>query len=200
MLPDFVSMLRAPMPGLPDGALRQGVEFHHDTDVAFHESGVFRRLQGRSFRELLERGIRRGPARAVAHVGVELLIDVALAWSLVAQENGGALGGVISCYSQALGSGASSLSSVHFLRPGDGDRLSFVCSRLSRAGVERFLVDSERAMDPLERALQHRPRLSLLPDESACVRRWANAMYPDVKSELPLLLAQLENALSLQLT
>ena len=58
-----------------DAAIAAGVALHHATDGAFHElpavTGLMRELDDR----LAAAGCARGPRRAVAHIGVELLLD-----------------------------------------------------------------------------------------------------------------------------
>src|SRR6187402_1188694 len=75
MLPDFATMLasRPPQVTLPD--LAAGLSFHHRTDDAFHGAPSFLEFSRRASSFLGERGLTRGSVRAVAHVGVELLLD-----------------------------------------------------------------------------------------------------------------------------
>jgi hypothetical protein len=79
MLPDFATMLgtRLKAEDLP-AEVRVGVELHHRTDAVFH--GLDAVLHG--MREvtttLLELGVGRGAARAVGHIGYEMLLDAAL--------------------------------------------------------------------------------------------------------------------------
>jgi hypothetical protein len=75
MLPDFSSMCGARISGTDDPEVAAGIELHHLTDRVFHTmpsvTGLMRELDQR-----LERGgCARGPRRAVAHIGVELLLD-----------------------------------------------------------------------------------------------------------------------------
>src|SRR3954452_22349226 len=79
MLPDFASMLRTRPPFSTLDALSAGLWFHHRTDDAFHGSPSFLQFSGDASRFLSDRGVARGTARAVAHVGVELLLDAAFA-------------------------------------------------------------------------------------------------------------------------
>ncbi|MEZ4404518.1 MAG: hypothetical protein R3B06_31145 [Kofleriaceae bacterium] len=75
MLPDFASMCRALLAPQDDPEVAAGVELHHATDAVFHRApavvGLFRDAEAR----LTARGVRKGPTRAAAHVGVELLLD-----------------------------------------------------------------------------------------------------------------------------
>ena len=79
MLPDFIGMLRLGRPTVHDLVLARGVAFHHGTDEVFHELPGFQRLSRQAFSWLLERDMPRGPARAVAHMGIEMLLDEVMA-------------------------------------------------------------------------------------------------------------------------
>src|SRR5690606_20932226 len=58
-----------------DGPLAAGVRCHLDADAAFHAHPRFRAGTRALRADLTARGIPRGPARAVAHAGWELLLD-----------------------------------------------------------------------------------------------------------------------------
>ncbi len=61
--------------GRPSGALADGISHHRLIDARFHDLPWFRgSVQALSI-DLQEAGVRRGPARAAAHVGCELIID-----------------------------------------------------------------------------------------------------------------------------
>lgn len=55
-----------------------GIAFHHRTDDAFHRHVWFTDIQRTLGEALTTAGLARGPARAIAHVGPELLLDGAL--------------------------------------------------------------------------------------------------------------------------
>ena len=75
-LPDFASIGRFQLRADPDDrAVAIGVEMHHATDTAFHASDWFVSHSRDVSAELRRRGLNRGAARAVGHVGVELLLD-----------------------------------------------------------------------------------------------------------------------------
>jgi hypothetical protein len=61
-----------------DPQVGAGMVFHHRTDDAFHAHPWFRERSRLAGGALLRSGMDRGPARACAHVGVELLLDGAL--------------------------------------------------------------------------------------------------------------------------
>jgi hypothetical protein len=75
MLPDFATMCRSRLDAPTDPAVAAGIALHHATDAAFHRLPAFTGLM-RELDERLDRsGCARGPRRAVAHIGVELLLD-----------------------------------------------------------------------------------------------------------------------------
>ncbi len=74
MLPDLAAIARVRV-ARPEGALGDGVAFHHACDAVFHESEWFR-TSNRALRDaLVDAGIDSGPARACSHAGVEMLLD-----------------------------------------------------------------------------------------------------------------------------
>lgn len=75
MLPDFATMCRGRIAGTDDAAVGAGVDLHHATDAVFHYAPPVRALFAAAEARLTARGCRRGPMRAGAHVGIELLLD-----------------------------------------------------------------------------------------------------------------------------
>src|SRR4030095_12773302 len=78
MVPDFAAMIRARPPRVDHADIDSGMRFHWRTDAAFHRSADFRRLTREAVDWLAARGVRSGSALAIAHVGVEILLDAAL--------------------------------------------------------------------------------------------------------------------------
>ena len=75
-LPDFAAIGRFQLTGEPDDPeVAAGVGMHHATDNAFHGSEWFLNHSQAVREDLERRGVNRGAARAVGHVGVELLLD-----------------------------------------------------------------------------------------------------------------------------
>ena len=76
MLPDFVSMAGLRLASVTgDTPLERGVAFHHTCDDAFHSAPIFVDLMEQAREELELEGLDSGPAMAIGHVGVELLLD-----------------------------------------------------------------------------------------------------------------------------
>jgi hypothetical protein len=78
MLPDFGVMCGARATGATDDAITRGIALHHETDAVFHHAPAVLGLMRDAEARLTAGGVRRGPTRAAAHVGVELLLDGAL--------------------------------------------------------------------------------------------------------------------------
>jgi len=78
MLPDLAAMARVRL-APASGAVGEGVALHHASDAAFHSSAWFREYNLLVRDDLLAAGVDRGPARASAHAGLEMLLDGGLA-------------------------------------------------------------------------------------------------------------------------
>jgi hypothetical protein len=83
VLPDLASMARSRVADRPRlaPAVDRGVTCHLRTDAAFHTLPAFVQGSGTIRTLLRERGLARGAARAVGHVGWELLLDGTLVGS-----------------------------------------------------------------------------------------------------------------------
>ncbi|MCH2110598.1 MAG: hypothetical protein MK135_14850, partial [Polyangiaceae bacterium] len=58
-----------------DHPLLLGTDLHRRTDQVFHQHPQFLAWNARLVKELRTRGVKKGPARAAAHIGVEMLLD-----------------------------------------------------------------------------------------------------------------------------
>lgn len=177
MLPDFCSMLATRPPAVRDQRLAAGVRFHHATDLVFHELEAFQRLSRAAHQELLARGLGRGSARAVAHIGVELLIDDVLAERKV----------VRSAYVSALEIGRDHevTRALGFEEPAR-HHFEILVERLLERGVVPHVPASHIA-ERLRRALASRPRLAFSAQDSFRVEEWIVQARPDVVASVPAL-------------
>lgn len=184
MLPDFASMARVRLGAQADTQVRAGVALHHRTDDAFHHQPVFVELMQDTLNALLEDGVARGPARAVAHIGVEMLID----GELVHDAATGA------AYLAALARGLD--GALHTsLDEADQRALLRVHERLHTHGIPYDYRNTDAVVHRLTRALSGRPRLALGPKDGQKVA----AVLPEIQARLaprvPALLDNLRDAL-----
>ncbi|HEV8248214.1 MAG TPA: hypothetical protein VGP93_20705 [Polyangiaceae bacterium] len=177
MLPDFSTMILARTPPIAHELMAQGVRFHHATDDAFHELESFRDLCRAAFRTLLERGLGRGSARAVAHVGVELVIDEVLAEAETARR----------AYISALEiSRTAEIEAAMAWQPGERERYDFLIARLSERGVGA-VPPAGLLAERLRRTLSGRPRLAFEAGETIVVEEWIVEARPVVVALVPTL-------------
>lgn len=188
MLPDFATMIAARPPDASHEALRSGIEFHHRTDDVFHRCEGFRDLQREAFDALTSRGVGRGGARAVAHIGIELLIDAELALD----------SGSRTAYVDALGHGHPEELGryIEWSNPNDQQRYTVLRDRLEEYGVHPG-VDADALAVRLERILSRRPRLAIDARERDLVRDWIVESAPEVANRSEALMKQVRGGLKL---
>lgn len=187
MLPDFASMLRTRPPQASLEALKAGLDFHHLTDDAFHGSRSFLEFCREASSYLGGRGVARGSARAVAHVGVELLLDGAFAREDSANE----------AYLSAVECGLTGPVTSHIQWPtADIDaRFQSLCRALRQRGALPSETPPERLAERLRSILADRPRLAMDARAQSVVREWLETAGPRVVAGAPLLLSEVERRL-----
>lgn len=183
MLPDFVSMLRLSRPDVVDPSLARGVSFHHLTDRAFHELASFHDLSRHAFAWLSQNGVPRGPARAIAHVGIEILLDEILAADAFARES----------YLAALAAPLD--AAVSFAVDGDAGRLAALRAMLLERASSQTPTP-ELVAQRLRRTLSGRPRLAVDAALEPRLSAWVELTRPLVASTAPVLLATLHAQLA----
>lgn len=186
MLPDFVSMAGLRLESVHgDAPLERGVAFHHVCDDAFHGAPLFIDLMERA-REQLERdGLDSGPAMAIGHVGVELLLD----GHLVAR------GGITPSYRYAMSEAADVAVLLRFagLSAEQGQsRWRSLCERLQDAPVPQRYTEPAFVADRLIRILSTRPRLAVPFGREPLVFDWARRAAPKVAASAEALFEQVE--------
>lgn len=151
MLPDLISMAR--MGGnrtqLASADLKAGWDFHLRTDEVFHRTKSFQVLNRAALDHFTRLNIRKGPARACAHIGVEMLIDATLAED----------DRYHAPYVQALRWGARQAHEFGHLDSGQGTRLFALLEHLADQGPKIHNANPERLAFRLERTLYDRPQL-----------------------------------------
>jgi hypothetical protein len=170
MLPDFATMIGSRPPATTHAGLDTGMRFHYRTDEVFHRSTGFVELARSAFEWLVARGVERGRARAVAHVGVELLLDAYLVRDARVHR----------AYLGALESGAPGELGRHLNWGSPGGHLGFedLRERLLSRGVTTEAPTPEVTSQRLRRALAARPRLALDDATELLARDWVIAARP----------------------
>jgi len=162
MLPDLAAMAGDRIASVADPVVRSGVAFHHETDAAFHVADPFVALCVSGRQALEAAGVGRGAARAVAHVGSELLLD---GWIARTQ-------GISPHYDAALARGPALESALRWRR-GIGERhWASLCARIEQSPIPTAYDDPAFVCERLVRILSRRPRLALVPAELPAVRQW----------------------------
>ncbi len=184
MLPDFIGMLRLGRPTLHDASLAAGVAFHHGTDEVFHELPGFQRLSRQAFSWLLERDLPRGPARAVAHMGIEMLLDEVMADDAAARD----------AYRRALEVPVAQL--LAFANPVDAERLAELQGALLLRATSYVQPPAALVAERIRRSLAGRPRLATDDAGQALLGSWVTATRPSVSAEAPEVLAMLRARLA----
>lgn len=182
MLPDLCGFARVRLGELAPGALGDGVRFHHASDAAFHAHRGFAAQCSALARALEARGVRRGPARGVAHVASELLLDGWLAQS----------GSVPVAYRDSLRDASELFGRARF-GVHAGEAVSAVCARIHASPLPEAYANVAFVCSRVEHALAARPFLALAAGERDGVAaalaeaaegcgRWAPTVLRDVRA------------------
>jgi hypothetical protein len=166
MLPDLASMCGGRIASADDATVEAGIALHHASDAAFHKLPVVTSLMGELDGELDARRCARGPRRAVAHIGVELLLD-----------------GVLTAepaYCAAYLRGLAHEPALRWRDPDEAPRFAVVLDRLRARGIPDDLQRPEAITTRVHRILAHRPLLAPSPDDLCAIRDALVAFKPRV--------------------
>jgi len=171
MLPDFATMCGGRIEAAGDEAVGRGIALHHTTDAVFHKLPAVTGLMRELDEHLAHGQCARGPRRAVAHIGVELLLDGVLVGE--------------PAYRAAYLSGLAHDPALHWRDPGDAPRFAILLDRLRAHGVPEDLRLPEAITARVHRILAHRPRLAPSPEDLRAIRHALIAFKPriDVAAE-----------------
>ena len=174
MLPDFASMGRTRLEGVDDPDVAEGVALHHRTDDAFHGCPAFVRLCTETSTSLEQQGVPWGAARAVGHVGTELLLDGFL---LDAPGTHHAASEAV----RALERPAITASiRVH---SAGAERWAELLARVRGRGLPDFYRDPDAVADRLIAILAPRPRLAVGEEHRGTLRAAMRALRPLVERD-----------------
>lgn len=184
MLPDFATMARVRLPEIEPGALADGIAFHHETDRVFHRLKRFRSQESWTLKHMLDCGLRRGPARGVAHVGVELSLDGALVTSMDAHE----------MYLAAIATARTTAIAWE----SDESVASFasLAERLFELGVPTDYSDPSIVADRLVRIMKPRPLLRLTDEETPILHDAMPQVHKRVDEDAAAIMNDMRHELS----
>jgi hypothetical protein len=186
MLPDFANMIGARAPTVLESVTEDGVRFHHQTDAVFHDAPTFRALQAEARKTLRDMGLGRASALAVGHIGVEILLDAALARDAAG----------VRAYLSALERARTNAGDVDWGDATFNERYAGLCTLLADRGVTPGSADPEAVAFRVERALSSRPRLRLEPGGAHIVFEWAGRARGPVADAAPALVGEVAAGLA----
>jgi hypothetical protein len=183
MLPDLTSMAGVRIEDVGDSEVARGVALHHETDRAFHAAPPFQALCAGALETLEQAGVARGPARAVGHVGSELLLDGLLSHNRQAR----------AIYARSLEVALADRleQTVRFRSEADPARMRLLLQRLANAPLPEAYRDPALVCDRLFTILAHRPRLALQSGDRSAVELWLHGARRDLERDQAALLALL---------
>ena len=167
MLPDLAPMAGLVVAAIDDPDVAAGLAFHLTCDSAFHRAPAFNSLVVSASLAMQDSGIRRGPARGSAHVGVELFLDGWIA----------RIRGVPEAYRAALAAAPQLAPRIHFEDEGRAApgalSLEALCGKIAASELPEAYGDPRFTAERIARVLSRRPRLALTEPERALMEHWA---------------------------
>ena len=179
MAPDLLAMCGAPGDRPTSARVAAGQAHHLAVDAVFHGCAAFVTLQSWAVRTLMESGVRRGPARGAAHVGIELLLDGQLAADSRAR----------AAYDRSLATADGASQPFHWPEESSGARWRMLVRRLRQGTIPDGYRDPGFVAGRLAGALRGRPRLALTPAESLALRTFLPALQRRVALDVPALMS-----------
>ena len=183
MLPDFESMVKVRVVEVRDNDIQQGVDLHHRTDDAFHRAPTFLSLCAEALAQLTARGVRRGTARAVAHVGSEMFLD---GW--LAQDD---------VHARTYLKGLYPELTARLEWEDRGEAFAKLHERLTIWGPPRDYREPEFVLQRLRDTLRLRPRLAVLEEQGPPLAEFLPTLQSSVERRAPELLNELQDTLDL---
>ncbi|HVT08892.1 MAG TPA: hypothetical protein VHO67_15645 [Polyangia bacterium] len=178
MAPDLLAMCGATGEHPASARVAAGQAHHLAVDAAFHGSAAFATLQSWAVGNLVARGLRRGPARGAAHVGIELLLDGELACD----------GPARAAYARSLDVADGACQPFRWPEESAGSRWRTLVRRLRSGTIPDSYRQPDFVADRLDGALRGRPRLALTPTELVALRAFLPWLQQRVAIEVPALM------------
>jgi hypothetical protein len=183
MLPDFSIMCGARVASGGSVDVDAGIALHHATDAVFHHAPAVTGLMRDAAARLAERGVRRGPMRAAAHVGVELVLDGVLLDDARHRD----------AYTAAI---AHDAPGIVWREDGDAARFETLLARLRAYGLPEDLRRPRAAAERIFRMLAGRRLLAPDAAERAAIADVLEAIAPRIGVAAPTVIRQVEAGLA----
>ena len=181
MLPDFATMCGGRIAGADDAEVTRGIALHHATDGAFHTLPVVLGLMRELDDQLAARDCARGPRRAVAHIGVELLLDGELTDE--------------PAYRAAYLAGLAYEPALAWRDEATAPRFATLLARLRARGIPEDLRSPDAITTRMHHILAHRPLLAPSPDDLRAIHGALTAFQPRLTVAADTVLRALRAAL-----
>ncbi len=182
MLPDFANMCRGRLAReQPDAAVAEGVALHHRTDGVFHDLAPVQAQMRELDARLGALDVARGPRLAVAHVGIELMLDGVLV--------------VEPTWRATYEAAIADDTEVAWRELEDTARFAELRARLRTSGVPDDLASVESIVYRLQRVLGPRPRLAPSATDLVGIRTALVAQQPRVAIAAETIMRALRAAL-----
>ena len=191
MLPDLGAIARVRLlpasaghtaPDDAGGDLADGIALHHASDAAFHDSRWFHD-HNRALRDLLlAGGVDRGPARACADAGLEMLLDGELV------TDGDVVRSTEAAFDALTDVGPTRDAAAAAVAAHDRDRWIERLDRIARTLDARAYVSAADIATRLHHMTQARPRIELRTEHVALVTHALEQYRPRVVSDTSTIL------------
>ncbi|HUQ04603.1 MAG TPA: hypothetical protein VM261_19015 [Kofleriaceae bacterium] len=183
MLPDFSVMCGARIAAGGSADVDAGIALHHATDAVFHTAPAVSALFRDAEKRMEARGVRRGPMRAAAHVGVELVLDGVLLDDARHRD----------AYTAAM---AHDTAALVWKEDGDAERFAMLLARLRHHGVPEDLRRPRAAAERIFRMLAGRRLLAPEASERGAIADVLEEIAPRIAVAAPTIIRQVEAGLA----
>lgn len=185
VLPDVAAIARVRVARPMGGPLADGVAFHHECDHVFHGLPWFHATCVQLRDDLLAAGVDRGPARATAHAGLEMLLDGALVTDDRVRRQVRVALTTLDAHADAL---------TPLVAPDARERWVVGVSRIASSLDVDGYTDAASVTLRLQRMTAGRARIELRADQAATVTTVLAELQPRVLAAAPAVLAEVTRA------
>jgi acyl carrier protein phosphodiesterase len=181
MAPDLLRMCGAAAEEPTSPKVAAGQQHHLEVDARFHDSRAFTGLNTWAASALVAAGLRRGPARGAAHVGIELFLDGLLSGDA----------GAHAAYARCLAEAEGARAPFVFVDEPSRHRWRELVTRLRAGAIPDGYRDPDFVAARLVGTLAQRPRLALHAGEATVLHAFLPELKQRVAGEQDALVADL---------